>query len=174
MEKTKDYDLDRERPSDLPTDQLDYPSMDGMQEAKEKEEKEARERADRELKEGYPTQWEQRNAELEKENLKNKLINENEEVEFNEEDPEFVEYNEMLELFNQGTKESYQELADRVEAELISLGASSDGREFKLLNYAKDFALDSPKWQDWIRNAIKNLHAYKKSIRIGLIKEDED
>jgi len=80
----------------------------------------------------------------------------------------------MMELFDEGSRESYQELGDRIEAELISLGAPEDGREFKLLGYAKDFATDSKEWAAWIKRAITNLNNYKKAVRLGLIKEEED
>jgi len=158
---------------------LEYPSMEGLRNPAEEKILQERKSEDQfQLK--YPSMQEGASGQIKTESppgLQTKddrtgdLLNEK--VELNDQDPEFVDHNEMMQLLSQDTQEGYKELADRVEADLISLGAPEDGREFELLRYAKSFAVDSKPWKDWIRTAVTNLSNYKKAVRLGLIEKDE-
>jgi CHAD domain-containing protein len=70
----------------------------------------------------------------------------------------------MFELLEQ---ESYQELGDKVEAELRVLGLSEEdlAPELELLGYARKYITDSPEWQRWTKRAIQNLHRARAFYR---------
>ena len=140
------------------TKTLDYPSLHGVQEARERREKAVQEKVDKEMRETYPKMAAEKKAEMLTGSPKGDL---GKDYELTADDPETGELENAIGLFE---SEKYEELSDLVERELTEIGAGVE--EIGLFNFAKKHASDSPEWAAWIKNAVENLYQHKRAARL--------